>query len=130
MNLAGEDYNEAVKKVQRELQGNFLQDKISLARMAFIYLQIMNNIRVISDPEDKATYEFRPKPEFLKFTSSPSRNQTVGWNKTGINLYMKMIERETKEGKKIEQDIARELSTKRCDYFHPVEESENEDNKD
>eukprot|EP00978_Attheya_sp_CCMP212_P022641 scaffold67832_cov49-Attheya_sp.AAC.1 len=49
----GKDYNEAVKKVQKELEGNLLQDEISLARMAFIYLQIMNNIRVITDPEDQ-----------------------------------------------------------------------------
>eukprot|EP00978_Attheya_sp_CCMP212_P011702 scaffold28992_cov55-Attheya_sp.AAC.2 len=120
MNLAGKDYNEAVKKVQKELEGNLLQDKISSARMAFIYLQIMNNIRVITDPEDqdttmKVTYEFRPKPAFLRFTSSLERNQTGGWNKSGMALYMKMIERETTERKKMALDFARDLRTTRCE---------------
>eukprot|EP00978_Attheya_sp_CCMP212_P014354 scaffold36508_cov44-Attheya_sp.AAC.2 len=131
----GKDYNEAVKKVQRELEGNLLQDKISSARMAFIYLQIMNNIRVITDPEDqdnktKVTYKFRPKPQFLRFTSSLERNQTGGWNKSGMTLYMKMIERETKERKKMALAFAGELRTKRCNYFHPIEDSENDEDND
>eukprot|EP00978_Attheya_sp_CCMP212_P018424 scaffold50418_cov49-Attheya_sp.AAC.4 len=132
MNLAGKDYKEAVKKVRKELEGSLVQDKISSAQMAFIYLQIMNNIRVITDPEDpmktaKGTYKFRPKPEFLSFTSPFERNQTGGWNKSGISLYMKTIEKETKEYKKMTQDFAGELRTKRCDYFHPVEESESDE---
>jgi hypothetical protein len=132
MNLAGKDYTEAVKKLRKELEGNLLEDKISSARMAFIYLQIMNNIRVIIDPEDetKKTYHFRPKPALLRFTSTGDRNQTGGWNKEGMSLYMKMIERETKERKKFAQDFAGELRTSRCDYFHPVEESDNDGDTD
>jgi hypothetical protein len=133
MNLAGKDYKEAVRKVQKELEGNILQDKISSARMAFIFIQIMNNTRVLTeDPEDetKKIYEFRPKPEFLKFTSTLERNQTGGWNKEGIGLYMRMIARETRERKKTTQDFAGDKRTERCDYFHPVRDSENEEDDD
>jgi hypothetical protein len=130
MNLAGKDYKDAVRKVQKELEGSILQDKISSARMAFIFIQIMNNIREIQDPEHpedqtKNRYEFRPKPEFLRFTSTRERNQTGGWNKDGIALYMEMISRETRERKKMTQDFGGDLRTERCDYFHPIEESEN-----
>jgi hypothetical protein len=132
MNLAGKDYKDAVRKVQKELEGSILQDKISSARMAFIFIQIMNNTRVLEDPEDetKKIYEFRPKPEFLKFTSTLERNQTGGWNKDGIRLYMGMIARETRERKKATKDFAGDKRTERCDYFHPVEESENDDDNE
>eukprot|EP00978_Attheya_sp_CCMP212_P046174 scaffold377780_cov35-Attheya_sp.AAC.1 len=75
-------------------------------------------------------YEFRPKPELLRFTSTLERNQTGGWNKEGIRLYMGMLARETRERKKATQDFAGDKRTERCDYFHPVEESENDDDDD
>eukprot|EP00978_Attheya_sp_CCMP212_P036284 scaffold163215_cov33-Attheya_sp.AAC.1 len=43
---------------------------------------------------------------------------------------MGMFARETRERKKTTQDFVGELRTERCDYFHPVEESENDEDDD
>ena len=40
---------------------------------------------------------------------------------------MRMIARETRERKKTTQDFAGDKRTERCDYFHPVRDSENDE---
>eukprot|EP00978_Attheya_sp_CCMP212_P034383 scaffold143853_cov46-Attheya_sp.AAC.1 len=87
---AGKDYEEVVIKVRKELKGNLLQNKIYLARMAFIFVQIMNNMKVNAIDPKNLMYTFRPDPKNLRCTNPIERNKSGGWNKEGI----------------------------RCDYFH------------
>jgi hypothetical protein len=101
--------------------------------MAFIYLQIINNMRIskdIDDPDDnkKDTYEFKPKPEFLRFRSPVQRNLTGGWDEQGMRLYTTLIDREKKECKCYAEDTFLESErTRRCDYFCPLEEDDSEE---
>ena len=131
MNLAGKVYKECVKVVRKEVEGKLLSEKVSSARMAFIYLQIINNMRIIEDiddPEDreKDTYEFKPQPKFLRFTSPVQRNLTGGWNEDGIKLYTTLIEREKNERKGYAECNFFER-TERCDYFCPLVENDSEE---
>lgn len=133
MNLAGKVYEDCLKIVRKEVEGNLLSEKISSARMAFIYLQIINNMRIIEDtddPEDnnKDTYEFKPKPQFLRFTSPEQRNLTGGWHKDGMTLYTTLIDREKNERKRYAENTFLESErTGRCDYFCPLEDNDSEE---
>ena len=134
MNLAGKSYQDCVNEIHKELEGCLLQEKISSARMAFIYLHIYNNMRVMTDPDepdnrDKITYQFKPKPEFLKFTSPVQRNLSGGWNEDGMRKYMKFFERE-KEERKLYDDPEFYEKEKRCDYFCGPKEDESVDDDD
>eukprot|EP00978_Attheya_sp_CCMP212_P003861 scaffold8209_cov32-Attheya_sp.AAC.1 len=120
-NLSGKNYKHAVKTVHKELEGHLLEDKISSAQMAFIYLQIQNNLRVpIAELCSKHGIEMilKPKPNLLKFTSSVNRNRTGGWSQEGIDLYFQYYEREKKERKEMTNKYQGEARGNRCDYFH------------
>eukprot|EP00978_Attheya_sp_CCMP212_P014464 scaffold36894_cov64-Attheya_sp.AAC.1 len=75
-NLSGKNYKHAVQTVHKELEGHLLEDKILSARMAFIYLQIQNNLIVPSaelHSKHGTQMVFKPKTNLLKFTSPVHR---------------------------------------------------------
>jgi hypothetical protein len=122
-NLSGKSYIHAVEAVHKELEGHLLEDKISSARMAFIYLQIQNNMRVPNaELRAKMGIEmiFKPAPNLLKFTSPVDRNKSGGWSQEGIDLYFQYYEREKKERKEMKNKYQGEAKENRCDYFHPA----------
>eukprot|EP00978_Attheya_sp_CCMP212_P017930 scaffold48390_cov35-Attheya_sp.AAC.3 len=71
--------------------------------MAFIYLQIQNNLRepgVALRESHNVQLVFKPKPHILKFTSPVhSRNSSGGWSQENIDVYFQYYEREKKERK-------------------------------
>jgi hypothetical protein len=123
-NLSGKDYNDTLRKVHEELSGSILGEKISAARMAFIYVQIQNNLRVPSEALQKShgmMLMFKPKPDKLKFTNPVVVNRTGGWSQEGIDLYYHYFEREMNERKEMKNKFKEEGRQDRCDYFKSLE---------
>eukprot|EP00978_Attheya_sp_CCMP212_P016558 scaffold43510_cov52-Attheya_sp.AAC.3 len=91
--------------------------------MAFIYLQIQNNLR---EPcaelcaSHNVQMVFKPKPHLLKCTSPVHRNSSGGWSQEGIDVYFQYYEREKKERKDMKNKYQGNARENRCDYFHPV----------
>jgi hypothetical protein len=128
-NLSGKNYKEAVKTVHKEFEGHLLEDKISSARMAFIYLQIQNNLRepgAALRESHNVQLVFKPKPHLLKYTSPVHRNSSGGWSQEGIDVYFQYYEREKKERKDMKNKYKGDARENRCDYFHPVVVTEDE----
>ncbi len=119
-NLSGKDYDKAIELVHKEMEGYLIEEKISSARMAFIYVQIQNNLKVPSDTL-RISYGiemiFKPKPQSLKFTSPVDRNSSGGWSQEGIDLYFEYYEREKKERKEMKTKYKEDARENRCDYF-------------
>ena len=88
-------------------------------------------MRIIEDTDDredrnKDTYEFKPQPKFLWFTSPVQKNLTGGWNEDGMMLYTTLIEREKNERKGYVECNFFERS-EQCDYFCPLVENDSEE---
>eukprot|EP00978_Attheya_sp_CCMP212_P006038 scaffold13574_cov44-Attheya_sp.AAC.4 len=61
------------------MEGYLLEEKILSARMAFIYVQIQNNLRVPCEVlriSHGLELIFKPKPKYLKFTSPVNRSSS------------------------------------------------------
>eukprot|EP00978_Attheya_sp_CCMP212_P040491 scaffold221418_cov54-Attheya_sp.AAC.4 len=103
---SGEVYKDVVKTIHKELEGNLLEDKILSAWMAFIYLQIQNNLR---QPIQRIG---------MQLEDGVKRGSTCTFNTKKEKIERKEMKHTFKGGDK----------KNRCDYFQRDEGNEDDNN--